>query len=76
MPVGTFPRLEFPKDIAQVSDLSPVLCALAKAEEIGSGSAWHAAFKKTTGLEATMPFSPLELAIQVYRESLLAAQVE
>jgi hypothetical protein len=49
---------------------------LTKAEEIGSGSAWHAAFKKASGLEATIQFSPLELAMQVYRESLLVAQIE
>lgn len=76
VPFGTFPGFEFIGKISQVGDLCPVLCALSKAEEVGTGSAWHAAFKKITGLEASMTFTPLELAMQVYRESLLIAQVE
>jgi hypothetical protein len=46
-----------------------------KAEDIGNGSSWHAAFKKATGLDATIEFQPLELAMQVYREALLIAKV-
>lgn len=76
VPSGTISSFDFTAQIAQVGDLCPILCALSKAEDIGTGSSWHAAFKKATGLEASVPFKPLDLAMQVYRESLLIAQVE
>ena len=76
VPSGTLSSFDLSAKIAQVGDLCPVLCALIKAEDIGTGSSWHAAFKKVTGLEASINFRPLELAMQVYRESLLIAQVE
>lgn len=76
IPSGTLSSFAFNSKIAEVADLCPILCALMKAEDIGSGASWHAAFKKSTGLEATIEFQPLELAMQVYREALLIAQVE
>lgn len=76
LPAGAFQRLAIPASVDSVSDLCPVLTALAKADKIGGGGAWHAAFKKASGLEAAMLFLPLELAMQVYRESLLLAQVD
>ncbi len=71
-----FSHLNLPENVPKVSDLCPILCALTKAKEIGNGSGWHAAFKKSTGLDATIELSPLNIAIQVYRESLLVNQVE
>lgn len=75
IPAGTLSNFAFNSKIAEVADLCPILCALMKAEDIGTGSSWHAAFKKTTALEATIEFQPLELAMQVYREALLMSQV-
>jgi len=75
LPAGAFQLLEIPKNIGDVSDLCPVLSALAKAEEIGGGGKWHAAFKRDSQLDATSEFLPIELAMQVYRESILLAQV-
>lgn len=76
LPAGAFQQLDISEKIKNVSDLCPVLAALAKADEIGGGGTWHAAFKKASLLEAGTKFLPVELAIQVYRESLLLAQVD
>lgn len=75
LPAGVFHRLDIPEKISIVSDLCPVLAALVKADEIGGG-VWHTAFKKATGLEAGALFYPIELAMQVYRESLLLSQID
>ena len=76
LPTGMFQRLEIPESISRVSDLCPVLAALVKADEIGKG-AWQAAFKKASGrVDAGTKFLPIELAMQVYQESLLLAQVD
>lgn len=75
LPEGTYLRLEIPESIARVSDLCPVLCALMKSDEIGRGDTWHGAFRKASGLDATTRFTPLELAMQIYREFLLVEQV-
>jgi hypothetical protein len=76
LPPGTFDRLAISTSIGTVSDLCPVLTALAKADEIGNGHAWHLAFNKATGLDATLSLFPLALAMQVYHESLLFAQID
>lgn len=66
-----FSCIVIPEAISRVGDICPVLFALAKVKEIGDGTAWHTAFKKGTGLAPTIEFSPLEITMQVYRESLL-----
>lgn len=48
----------------------PIMTAVQKAKENGSGS-WQGAFAKATGLDPKMEFEPLELAIQTYYEHLL-----
>jgi GTPase-associated system helical domain len=50
--------------------ICPVLAAIGKAREIGSG-AWGNAFQKATGLEPAIEFEPIELALQIYQEHLL-----
>lgn len=50
--------------------LAPITQALALARTIGVG-AWHARFRETTGLDATISFQPAALAAQLYREHLL-----
>jgi hypothetical protein len=74
LPPDTFQQLEIPKNISSVSDLCPILAALAKADEIGNS--WHIAFKKVSGFDAGTKFLPIDLALQVYRESLLLAQID
>jgi len=51
-------------------EICPVLTAMVKAVEIGSGK-WGHAFNKATGLDAAVEFEPINLALQVYRECLL-----
>lgn len=75
LPPGTFQQLEIPNTLDNVSDLCPVLAAMAKADEIGNG-AWYTAFKKATYLDAGTKFLLIELAMQVYRELLLLAQID
>lgn len=75
LPPDTFQRLEIPETIDKVSDLCPVLAALTKADEAGKGS-WYTAFKKVSGLDAGAKFLPIELAMQIYQESLLLAQID
>ncbi len=64
-------NLEFGGALNGVREICPVLTAFAKAAEIGTGTAWHASFKKATQLEPMLAFSPIGLATQVYRERLL-----
>ncbi|WP_186014745.1 GTPase-associated system all-helical protein GASH [Burkholderia gladioli] len=49
----------------------PIMTAIEKAKEIGKGR-WHEAYKKMTGIDATIEFSPPDLAMQVYLEYLLS----
>lgn len=76
LPIGTLSSMGVPSGISKIGDICVVYSALTKADEIGSGGAWHASFKRATGVDATISFSPLQLAIQMYRESLLAAQIK
>lgn len=76
LPAGVFQRLAIPKNVSMVGDICPILTALTKADDIGGDGAWLTAFKKTSGLDATLTLSPIELAMQVYRESLLLSQVD
>lgn len=69
-------RLTFSDKLSQVADVCPVLTAFQKASEIGKGSAWHGAFKKATRLDPDTSVPPLDMAMQVYRESLLLALLD
>lgn len=60
----------------EMHDICPVRAALSKAAEAGMGTTWHSQFEKATGLAPTSPLSPHELAMQAYRENLLAALAE
>lgn len=55
----------------QHADLLPVLTALQRARENGHGS-WQPGFKKLIGIDASASCVPIDLAIQVMRERLLA----
>lgn len=50
--------------------LAPVTASIALAKSMGPG-AWHARFRETTGLDATIVLEPTDLAVQLYREHLL-----
>ncbi|MBB5051781.1 MAG: hypothetical protein NVV83_19615 [Afipia sp.] len=74
--VDAFPQdqldlLDLGEELGNVSEICPVLSAFPKAKEIGAGQAWHAAYARATGLAAGSQFSPLDIAVQVYRERLL-----
>lgn len=62
------PRLKTPPPVRP--GICPILTAMAKSVEIGSG-AWGSAFSKATGLDAGVELKPLDVALQVYRECLL-----
>jgi hypothetical protein len=70
LPDGALDKLDFGAALATVPDICPVLTAFAKAREIGSGTAWNAAFKKASGLKADAQFQTLDLAVQVFRERM------
>lgn len=70
-PQDQLDRLDLAEQLGHVPEICPVLSAFLKAQEIGAGQAWHAAYARATGLEAGSQFSPLDLAVQVYRERLL-----
>ncbi len=55
----------------QIPDASPMLFAIAKSVEVGSGSGWTGAFDHATGLSASAKLAPTHLALQVYNEVLL-----
>lgn len=68
--------LGLPKALGKALDICPVLGALAKAAEIGQGPAWHESFKSVSHLEVSAVFDPADLALQVFRERQLLAQLE
>jgi hypothetical protein len=70
-PQDQLDRLKLADNLVNVPEICPVLTAFLKAKEIGAGPAWHAAYARATGLEAGSRFSPLDLAVQAYRERLL-----
>lgn len=69
-------KLKFGNSLKDTPDICPVLTALQKAAEIGKGTAWHGAFRKATTLKEDLSFKPLDLAMQVYRETMLTALVD
>lgn len=69
-------KLSFGKSLKDMPDVCPVLTALQKAAEIGQGTAWHGAFRKATALTEDLSFTPLDLAMQVYRETMLTVRVD
>jgi hypothetical protein len=54
--------------LATVPDVCPVMTAFAKARESGAGTAWHAAFRRSSGLTEETDFQVVDLAMQVFRE--------
>jgi GTPase-associated system helical domain len=69
-------KLKFADSLKDIMDICPVLTALQKAAKIGQGTAWHTAFRKATALKEDLSFTPLDLAMQVYRETMLTALVD
>lgn len=75
-PSNRFNDLIFGEELEAVDDVCVVLGAFKKASEIGPGPAWYGAFQRTTGLSEDAEFSPLGLAMQVYREAMLLRLLE
>jgi hypothetical protein len=71
LPNGALDKLVPPAMLVAVPDICPVLTAFAKAREIGSGSAWHAAFRKSSGLTEDAGLRTLDLAMQAFRERMI-----
>ena len=63
-------------DTAAVSDLCPVMLAIRLRKSIGTGIGWTNAFKIKTAFAGEVEFAPLDLAMQLYREMLLASAQE
>jgi hypothetical protein len=54
-----------------VADLCPVhLAAQKSVEASGKKTAWHVPFQTASGLKAAMKLTPIDLALQAYRERL------
>jgi hypothetical protein len=70
LPQDQLDHLKLPNALGSVPEICPVLTAYAKAKEIGAGPAWHVAYARATGFEAGAALTPLELAMQAYRERL------
>jgi hypothetical protein len=76
LPEGALEKLAPAEALAYLPDICPVLTAFAKARETGAGSAWHAAFRKSSGLTEEVGFRTLDLAMQVFRERMLLFALE
>lgn len=63
------------REIDAIADLCPVMFALRKAVEAGGKKTWVEVFSNVTGLKATTPIAPRELAQQAYEEWLLARSI-
>lgn len=61
-------KLAVPETISDYLDVCPVLAAFYKCGEIGSGTSWHGAYTRATGLKPVIEFSLSDLAMQVFRE--------
>lgn len=59
-----------------VIDLCHVHHAAKKSLQVAVGKAWAASFDTAAPIKTTQKFSPLELAVQVYHEAQLIAEVE
>lgn len=70
-PVKHYDQLNLSSTLKNVLDLCPILTGFYLASEIGDSVAWKPAFLKQVGIDANTEFEPMELAMQVYRESLL-----
>ena len=68
-------RLDLATTLQYFPDICPILNALARALDVGAGPAWHASFVRDSHLEADIALSPLDLALQTYRERLLIRPV-
>jgi hypothetical protein len=66
--------LNFSSSLSSIGDLCPVLTALSKRAEIGSGS-WTANFEQLTGLGAKSELSFEQLAIQAMHERMVTVQL-
>lgn len=64
-------KLDLGPALLSIPDICPVLTAFAKAREIGHGTSWHAAYRKSSGLTEDAELQTLDLAIQVYRERMI-----
>lgn len=56
------------QDGHQLSDLCPLLTAIALRRTTGEGTAWYGAFKQRTGVDASAELATLDLAMQIFRE--------
>lgn len=59
------------KDIGNVRDLCCVNNALARAEDVQALTGWEKMYAKDNGLDDKIAFSPTNLALQSFRETLL-----
>lgn len=75
LPPDLLKSLNLPVNYGKVADFCIITTAINKSQEIGQGEAWYQAFKKTTGLDAQIQLSPLDLAIQMYQETLLISKL-
>lgn len=73
LPSDVLARMSPSEIMASVPDICPILTAFGKARDIGSGTTWHGAYQKASGLEPSAKFKLLDLALQVYRERQLLA---
>ncbi|MES2280188.1 MAG: GTPase-associated system all-helical protein GASH [Pseudomonadota bacterium] len=63
--------MEIPAAASSNPDIFPIFGAILKADEIGGERAWHLAYRRAAGVDPEIKFSANQLAMQVYRESLL-----
>jgi hypothetical protein len=59
-------------DMDRIADLSPALTAVRQSLTTDEDDGWTAAYKKAAGIKADVLLQPVDLALQVHRECLLA----
>jgi GTPase-associated system helical domain len=58
--------------LEKIRDLCPVLGAVSASLTTEGGEEWHAAYRKTYGLDPKLKIGAVDLAHQTYREWMLA----
>ena len=75
MPSDAVEKMDLGEVLTRVPDICPVLTAFHKASEIGKSPSWHEAFEKAAHVSPDLQFTPLRLAMQVYRERSLVTAI-
>ncbi len=75
-PTDVYARINLGSRLKDIADICPALTALRLASEIGGENAWQATFYRDVGIDHNTSLLPLDLAMQIYRETHLVSMLD